>query len=200
MIKGSVMQKTKDRDERALQWIRRCVEQQGRFPSVRQLQQAMGLSSTSQAAALLTRLEQQGHIERDGRYRKLAGAVGSIPVAVLGTIAAGAPLLAAEQIEGYLPVDPALARGRSLFALKVRGESMINAGILPADIVLLEQTATVENGEIAAVLLEEEATLKRVYREKGGIRLQPENDAMEPIFTQDCQILGRLIGLTRSYE
>ncbi len=200
MSRRKANQKIIDRDERALQWIRNAVEQQGRFPTVRVLQQAMGLSSTSQASALLERLEAQGSIERDGRYRRLAGAKGSVPVAVLGTIAAGVPLLAAEQIEGYLPVDPAIARGRSLFALKVRGESMINAGILPADIVLLEQTATVENGEIAAVLLEDEATLKRVYREKGGIRLQPENDAMEPIFTQDCQILGRLIGLTRSYE
>lgn len=200
MSRRKANQKIIDRDERALQWIRNAVEQQGRFPTVRVLQQAMGLSSTSQASALLERLEAQGSIERDGRYRRLAGAKGSVPVAVLGTIAAGVPLLAAEQIEGYLPVDPAIARGRSLFALKVWGESMINAGILPADIVLLEQTATVENGEIAAVLLEDEATLKRVYREKGGIRLQPENDAMEPIFTQDCQILGRLIGLTRSYE
>lgn len=200
MSKRKTNQKIIARDERALQWLRDAVEQQGRFPTVRALQQAMGLSSTSQAAALLERLEAQGTIERDGRYRRLAGVKGSVPVAVLGTIAAGVPLLAAEQIEGYLPVDPAIARGRSLFALKVRGESMINAGILPADIVLLEQTATVENGEIAAVLLEDEATLKRVYREKGGIRLQPENDAMEPIFTQDCQILGRLIGLTRSYE
>ena len=200
MSKRKTNQKIIARDERALQWIRNAVEQQGRFPTVRALQQAMGLSSTSQAAALLERLEAQGSIERDGRYRRLAGAKGSVSVAVLGTIAAGVPLLAAEQIEGYLPVDPAIARGRSLFALKVRGESMINAGILPQDTVLLEQTATVENGEIAAVLLEDEATLKRVYREKGGIRLQPENDAMEPIFTQDCQILGRLIGLTRSYE
>ena len=200
MSKRMTAKKIIARDERALQWLRDAVEQQGRFPTVRALQQAMGLSSTSQAAALLDRLEAQGAIERDGRYRRLAGAKGSVPVAVLGTIAAGVPLLAAEQIEGYLPVDPAIARGRSLFALKVRGESMINAGILPQDTVLLEQTSTVENGEIAAVLLEDEATLKRVYREKGGIRLQPENDTMEPIFTQDCQILGRLIGLTRSYE
>ncbi len=200
MSKRNTTKKIIERDARALQWLRDAVEQQGRFPTVRALQQAMGLSSTSQAAALLDRLEQQGALERDGRYRRLAGAKGSIPVAVLGTIAAGAPLLAAEQIEGYLPVDPAVARGRSLFALKVRGESMINAGILPQDIVLLEQTSVVEDGEIAAVLLEEEATLKRVYREDGRMRLQPENDAMEPIYTQDCQILGRLIGLTRSYE
>lgn len=200
MIKGKMTKKIIDRDAQGLQWIRDAVEQQGRFPTVRELQRAMGLSSTSQAAALLNRLEAQGAIERDGRYRRLAGAKGSVPVAVLGTIAAGVPLLAAEQIEGYLPVDPAIARGRSLFALKVRGESMINAGILPQDTVLLEQTSTVENGEIAAVLLEEEATLKRVYREDGRIRLQPENDGMEPIYTQDCRILGRLIGLVRSYE
>lgn len=200
MMKGHMSKKTIDRDAQALQWIRDAVEQQGRFPTVRALQQALGLSSVSQAAAVLDRLEAQGALERDGRYRRLAGAKGSVPVAVLGTIAAGVPLLAAEQIEGYMPVDPAIARGRSLFALKVRGESMINAGILPQDTVLLEQVSSVEDGEIAAVLLEDEATLKRVYREVGRIRLQPENDAMEPIYTQDCQILGRLIGLVRSYE
>ena len=200
MIKGSLAKKTIDRDAEALAWLQAQAEQQGRFPTVRELQAALGLSSTSIAAAILDRLEAQGAIERNGRYRRLAGAKGSVPVAVLGTIAAGAPLLAAEQIEGYLPIDPAIARGRSLFALKVRGESMINAGILPQDTVLLEQVSTVDDGEIAAVLLEDEATLKRVYREKGGIRLQPENDAMEPIYTQDCRILGKLIGLVRSYE
>lgn len=200
MIKGSIANKTKNRDAEALAWIKEQVEQQGRFPTVRKLQAALGLSSTSLAAAILDRLEAQGAIERDGRYRRLVGTKGSVPVAVLGTIAAGVPLLAAEQIEGYLPVDPALARGRTLFALKVRGESMINAGILPQDTVLLEQVSTVKDGEIAAVLLEDEATLKRVFREDGRIRLQPENDGMEPIYTQDCQILGKLIGLVRSYE
>lgn len=200
MIKGSIANKTKNRDAEALTWIKGQVEQQGRFPTVRELQAALGLSSTSIAAAILDRLEAQGAIQRDGRHRRLAGAKGSVSVAVLGTIAAGVPLLAAEQIEGYLPVDPAVARGRTLFALKVRGESMINAGILPQDTVLLEQVSTVEDGEIAAVLLEDEATLKRVFREDGRIRLQPENDGMEPIYTQDCQILGKLIGLVRSYE
>lgn len=200
MIKGSVSKKITARDQAARQIIKDYAEQTGRFPSVRELAGALGLSSSSMAAAVLARLEEQGFIEREGRHRRLAGQSAFVSVPVLGTIAAGAPLLAQEQIEGYLPIDPALARGRALFGLRVQGESMINAGILPGDTVLLEQTSAVENGTIAAVLLEDSATVKRFYREDGRFRLQPENDEMEPIYTEDCMILGRVIGLVRSYE
>ena len=195
MSKRKTNQKIIDRDERALQWIRNAVEQQGRFPTVRALQQAMGLSSTSQAAALLERLEAQGSIERDG----LAGAKGSVPVAVLGTIAAGVPLLAAEQIEGYLPVDPAIARGRSLFALKVRGESMINAGILDGDIVIVHRTPVADNGDIVVAMIEDEATVKRFYKEDGHFRLQPENDSFEPIIADEVVLLGKVVALYRTF-
>lgn len=200
MIKGSICAKTKERDQRAYQYLREQVEQSGRFPTVRELASALGLSSTSMAAAILARLEDQGLIERQGRRRALAGVGGGVSVPILGTIAAGEPLMAAEQIEGYLQVAPELAKGRALFALKVRGESMIGAGILPGDTVLLEQTATVADGEIAAVWLEDAATVKRVFRTPEGVRLQPENEQMEPIFAPRCDILGRVIGLVRSYE
>ncbi len=200
MIKGSICAKTKERDARAYQYLREQVEQSGRFPTVRELAGALGLSSTSMAAAILARLEAQGLIERQGRRRTLAGVGGGVAVPILGTIAAGEPLMAAEQIEGYLQVSPEMAKGRALFALKVRGESMINAGILPGDTVLLEQTATVADGEIAAVWLEDAATVKRVFRTPDGVRLQPENDEMEPIFAPRCDVLGRVIGLVRSYE
>ncbi len=200
MIKGSVHPKTVARDERAMAYIKDYVAATGRFPTVRELASALHLSSSSLAAAVLDRLEARGFLVREGRHRRLAGIPGGASVPILGTIAAGAPLMAVEHIEGYLPVDPALARGKELFALRVRGESMINAGILPGDTVLLERTPTVEDGQIAAVWLEDAATVKRVYREKGRIRLQPENDEMEPIYTQACEVLGRVIGLVRRYE
>ncbi len=200
MIKGSIHPKTAARDERALEYIKTFVADTGRFPTVRELAAGLRLSSSSMAAAVLNRLEQQGRILREGHHRRLAGPTGGASVPILGTIAAGTPLMAVEQIEGYLPVDPAMARGRELFALKVRGESMVGAGILPGDTVLLERTSTVEDGEIAAVWLEDAATVKRVYREKGRIRLQPENDRMEPIYTRACEVLGKVIGLVRSYE
>lgn len=200
MIKGSILPKTAARDERAMEYIQEFVAESGRFPTVRELAAGLRLSSSSMAASVLNRLEERGLILREGRHRRLAGAFGGASVPILGTIAAGAPLMAVEHIEGYLPVDPALARGKDLFALKVRGESMINAGILPGDTVLLERTSTVDDGQIAAVWLEDAATVKRVYREKGRIRLQPENDEMEPIYTQSCEVLGRVIGLVRRYE
>lgn len=200
MIKGSVSEKIRARDQRALEYIQAQVRQSGRFPTVRELAAALHLSSTSLATACLDRLEREGYIEREGRHRALAGFTPGAVAPILGTIAAGVPLMAVEHIEGYLPVDPALAKGRDLFALRVRGESMIGAGILPGDTLLLEQVSAVRNGEIAAIWLEDAATVKRFYREEGRYRLQPENNEMEPIYTDRCEILGRVIGLVRNYE
>ncbi len=200
MIKGSVSEKVKERDRALYRTIRRRMEREGRFPTVRELMAELGITSSSMIAASLERLEEQGLILREGRRRTLPGQSGSLPVPILGTIAAGEPLMAEEHIEGYLQVRPELAANRTLFALKVRGDSMINAGILDGDTVLLEQTPTVEDGEIAAVWLEDAATVKRFYREKGRIRLQPENDRLQPIYTKDCAVLGKVIGLVRSYE
>ncbi len=200
MIKGSVSKKVTERDRAIYDQIRRTVEQEGRFPTVRELMAALSISSSSMVSAALARLEGQGLILREGRRRVLPGFTGSVSVPILGAIAAGEPLMAEELIEGYLQVRPELARGRSLFALRVRGDSMINAGILENDLVLLEKTETVENGEIAAVWLEDAATVKRVFREAGGIRLQPENDRLRPVYVRECRILGRVIGLVRSYE
>ena len=199
MIRGSISKKVKERDLALYRYICTQVQEEGRFPTVREIKEALGLSSPSMVAASLQRLEEQELILREGRRRSLPGHTGSVPVPVLGTIAAGEPLMAAEHIESYLQVAPELAAGRTLFALKVRGDSMINAGILPGDTVLLAQTATVDDGEIAAVWLED-ATVKRVYREKDRIRLQPENDRLQPIYTKECTILGKVIGLVRSYE
>ncbi len=201
MKKGSISPRTRERDGRLYEWLCRQMEQSDRFPTVRQVMDAMALSSTSQADAALRRLEEAGLLVREGRYRRLAHREQGTAVPILGTIAAGIPLLAEENIEGWIRVDRNLARNRTLFALQVRGESMIDAGILERDILILEQTPTVENGQIAACWIPEEgATVKRFYQEKGGYRLQPENSRMEPIFTRDCRVLGRVVALVRNYE
>ena len=200
MIAGSVSEKVKNRDRRIYEWIAAKVRAEGRFPTVREIMAEMKLSSPSMAQSALNRLEEQGLILREGNHRRLAGFSQGVPVPVLGTIAAGVPLMAEEVIEGYVHIRPELARDKELFALKVRGDSMIRAGILEGDTVVLEKTAAVEDGEIAAVWLEDAATVKRIYREKGGVRLQPENPANEPIFAKDCLILGRVVALVRSYE
>lgn len=200
MLKGSLTEKVKRRDQLLYQVVCRRVETEGRFPTVRELMEEMNIPSSSMVASALNRLEAQGLLLRNGRRRSLPGQGGNLPVPILGTIAAGEPLMATENIEGYLQVRSEFARGRQLFALKVRGDSMINAGILEGDTVILEQTSTVENGTIAAVWLEDAATVKRFYREKDQIRLQPENDRLQPIYTKDCMILGKVIGLVRDYE
>ena len=200
MIRGTVSEKVRQRDLAVYRQICARVQQDGRFPTIRELMADLHISSTSLVGSSLSRLEEQGLLQRNGKYRALCGQSGSMPVPVLGTIAAGEPLMAVEHIETYLNVDPALAAGRELFALRVRGDSMINAGIFENDTVILARTATVENGEIAAVWLEDAATVKRFYREKGHVRLQPENDRLEPIITKDCTVLGKVIGLVRSYE
>ena len=193
-------EKVKERDAAIYRQICRHVQEEGRFPTVRDLMTALHISSPSMVQAALLRLEESGLLLREGRRRSLPGHTGSVPVPVLGTIAAGEPLMAAEHIDGYLQVSPGLAANRQLFALKVRGDSMIGAGIFEGDTVILEQTATVENGQIAAVWLEDAATVKRVFREQNAIRLQPENDRLEPIYAKECTVLGRVIGLVRSYE
>ena len=118
---------------------------------------------------------------------------------VVGLVTAGQPILAVESVEGYVPVS---ARGdaNELFALRVRGESMVNAGILDGDLIIARRCQTARNGEIVVALIDDEATVKRFYREGGGYRLQPENDTMVPIYTDHVLILGRVVGLQRDYE
>ncbi len=179
--------------------IRRSIEK-GIIPSVREICAELDIKSTSSVHRYLTNLEEKGYIERgDGLNRsiRLPGSqVSHIPV--LGVVTAGQPILAVESIEEYIPVR---IRGNSkeLFALRVRGESMIKAGILDGDLIIARQAATAENGEIVVALIDDEATVKRFYKENGGFRLQPENDTMEPIYTDHLVILGRVVGLQREY-
>lgn len=172
-------------------------------PSVREIGAAVGLRSTSSVQASLDALEQAGYISRDPLLKRSIRVNGRddnvTHVPLLGTVTAGAPILAVEQIEGYVPYSGRSAGGKTLFALNVRGESMRDAGILDGDIVIAEQTPSARNGDIVVALLEDEATVKRFYKENGRFRLQPENDAFEPILCDEVIILGKVIGLTRYY-
>lgn len=177
--------------------------QSGIPPSVREIGAAVGLKSTSSVQANLDALEQAGFIERDPmlkrsiRVRGEAENVTSVPL--LGTVTAGVPILAIEQIESYLPYNGHISKDKPLFALRVRGDSMMQAGILSGDIVFVEKTPVAENGEIVVAMIEDEATVKRFYKENGHFRLQPENDAYEPIIVKEVVILGKVVALMRYF-
>ncbi|MCE7979798.1 MAG: repressor LexA [Caldilinea sp. CFX5] len=181
-------------------------QQEGWTPSVREIGEAMGLKSSAAVQKHLDALERQGYIRRSvGKARviqvikPLAKLDEPLLIPIVGEIAAGGPLLAEENIEGYLNAVDAevLAKGGTFFALRVKGESMIDAGILSGDYVIVRQQPLVENGEIAAALLDNEATVKRFYKEKDHVRLQPANAKMAPILVHDVQILGKVVSVIR---
>lgn len=174
----------------------------GRIPSVREICKDVGLKSTSTAHLYLKALEDHGLIERDpglNRCIRIVGETTAKSVPVVGKVAAGNPIVAIEDVECYVTVDKNLSRGKELFALRVRGESMINAGILPDDILIVNRTPVAENGEIVVALVDDSATVKRFYKEDGHFRLQPENDYYEPIIVDDVILLGKVISLIRNY-
>lgn len=189
-------------------YLRSYVDEHGYPPTVREIGQAVGLASPSTVHAHLANLERAGLLKRDPtKPRALELLVrereDERKLPLLGQVAAGAPLLAEENIEEYLAVPEPLSRGGQEFLLRVRGDSMINAGILDGDILVVRRQEAVENGEIAIVLAGEdesagEATAKRFFREHGRIRLQPENDALEPIYADYVQVLGKVTGVFRS--
>ena len=167
-------------------------------PSVREICAATGLRSTSTVHSHLKSLEALGYITRDAGLNRsihIVGASAAKQVPILGKVTAGLPILAVEDIEGYIPYPD--KSGKELFALHVDGLSMINAGILDGDYVIAEKTPVAENGEIVVGMIGDEATVKRFYKENGRYRLQPENESMEPIYVDDCEVLGRVIGLMR---
>ncbi|WP_326974785.1 transcriptional repressor LexA [Caproicibacter sp. BJN0012] len=173
-------------------------------PTVREICRATGLKSTSSVHAHLKSLEEMGLITRDrglNRAIHLAGEQTTVQVPVLGRVAAGNPILAVEEIEGYLPFSPAKRAGdEEYFALNVKGESMKDAGILDGDLVVAVKTQTALDGEIVVALIEDEATVKRLFRERDRVRLQPENSAFEPIYSKNVQILGKVVAVYRFYR
>lgn len=179
--------------------------QNGVPPSVREICSAVGLKSTSSVQANLIALERAGYIERgDPKLKRSIRVLGpeadnTTKVPLVGTVTAGMPILAVEQIEGYISYSGPASKDKPLFALHIRGESMINAGILDGDIVIVEKTPVAENGEIVVALIEDEATVKTFYKENGHFRLQPENDTMDPIIVDEVIILGKVKALTRYF-
>jgi repressor LexA len=200
-----------ERQRQVLQFIKDEIRLKGYPPSVREIGEAIGLSSSSTVHGHMARLEEKGFIRRDptkpraievldepgGRPRKR-----TVSVPMLGRVTAGQPILAVESVEDHFPLPADFVRGdeSDLFFLTVQGESMIEAGILDGDYVLVRKQAMAQNGEIVVALIEDEATVKRFFKEQGHIRLQPENRFMDPIIVPAVQVLGKVIGLIRRME
>lgn len=172
-------------------------------PSVREIGTAVGLRSTSSVQANLDALEEKGYITRDPMLKRSIRIVGQndnvTQVPIVGTVTAGAPILAVESIEGYFPYTGNVSRDKPLFALHVRGESMIEAGILDGDLVIAEKTPYARNGDLVVALVEDEATVKTFYKEDGYYRLQPENSSYMPIIVSEVSILGKVVAVMRYY-
>lgn len=195
------------RQRQILEFIRSEVMKKGYPPSVREVGQAVGLSSSSTVHGHLGKLEEKGYIRRDPTKPRaielLDRANGEYPrkeviqVPIVGKVTAGAPILAVENVDDYFPMPKEFVGDGETFMLKVRGNSMIEAGILNDDYVVVRRQSHAENGDIVVALLEDEATVKRFFREANHIRLQPENPNMQPILVRDVQILGKVIGVFR---
>lgn len=188
--------------QKVFDYISQCA-QESRVPSVREICAATGLKSTSTVHLHLKTLEEKGLIEREkgfNRCIKLSKTEKSSQIPVMGRVTAGMPILAVEDIETYIPVSESLRRGRELFSLHVVGDSMINAGILDGDFVIVHRTPVANNGDVVVALVGDEATVKRFYKEEGHFRLQPENDAYEPIIVDEVMLLGKVIALHREFE
>ena len=171
-------------------------------PTVREICRDLGIKSTSTVHKYINQLVDEGYLEKiNGQNRTLRLPISpSANVPVIGTVTAGLPITAIENIDGYITYTGYRGDPKNLFALHVRGESMINAGILDGDIVIVRRTPVAENGEIVVALVDnEDATVKRFYKENGHFRLQPENDDFEPIITDEVAILGKVIASIREY-
>ncbi len=176
----------------------------GAVPSVREICQAVGLRSTSSVQNNLDALEEKGYIERDPMLKRSIRIVGQAEnvrhVPLLGVVTAGLPILAVENVESYLPFTGGhISSDKDMFALRVRGESMLNAGIFDGDILFVERTPSARNGEIVVALVGDEATVKTFYKENGHFRLQPENDDYEPIIVDEVAILGKVVAMMRYF-
>ncbi len=203
------------RQENILDFINEKIRDEGYPPSVREIAKAVDLSSSATVHSHLKKLEELGYLKRDAsKPRALSvthfGEIDSadtgrsanemVFVPVLGSIAAGTPILAEENIEDYFPLSPDFVRDQNqVFMLNVHGDSMVNAGIFDRDMVIVRKQDTAINGEIIAAMIEDEATVKRFFRDESEIRLMPENDHMEPIVLKDVAILGKVIGIIRKY-
>lgn len=198
--------KITDKQREILEFIKDNILAKGYPPSVREICEAVHLKSTSSVHSHLETLEKNGYIRRDPTKPRTIEILDDefgvqhrdlVSIPIIGNVAAGQPILAEENIEGYYPIPAEFLPNRPTFILHVRGDSMVNAGILDGDQVICAEQNTAENGQIVVALVDDSATIKRFYKENGHIRLQPENDFMDPIIVPDARILGKVIGLLR---
>lgn len=199
------MEMLTERERRVYDYICGVIEKNGYSPSVRDIKSALGIKSTSTVHSYIEKLESKGYITREqGKSRTLRTEnlpkTRTVKIPLLGQVAAGLPILATENFDGYvefsLPTDAAAAE---LFALRVKGQSMIEAGIMDGDVVIVSRTSYVDNGTIAVVLVDDEATVKTFFKEDGHFRLRPENSEMKPIIVKNAAILGKVIASVRYY-
>ncbi len=204
MSQGKISAKQKE----ILEYIKSQILDRGFPPAVRDICEAVHLKSTSSVHSHLETLEKNGYIRRDptkpraieildDTFNLMRREVTNVPI--IGRVAAGEPLLAEQNIENYFPIPMEMLPNTQTFLLKVQGESMVNAGILDGDMILVEERQTASDGEMIVALVEDSATVKTFYKEDGFIRLQPENDFMEPIIVEDAAILGKVIGVFRFF-
>ncbi|MCR5790795.1 MAG: transcriptional repressor LexA [Lachnospiraceae bacterium] len=194
------------KQQEILDYIKEAILSRGYPPAVREICDAVGLKSTSSVHAHLETLEKTGYIRRDpsktraieivdDSFQMVRQEMASIPI--VGTVAAGQPILAEQNISGYFPLPVEMVPNSQTFVLRVKGESMINIGIFDGDQIFVECTNSAKNGDVVVALLEDSATVKTFYAENGHIRLQPENDAMDPIIVNEVTILGKVFGVFR---
>ena len=205
MANGKISKKQSE----ILEYIKGQILEKGYPPAVREICEAVHLKSTSSVHAHLETLEKNGYIRRDptkpraieicdDSFQLVRNEMTSIPI--IGTVAAGQPILATENIKGYFPVPVDMVPNAETFILKVKGDSMINAGIFSGDQIFVERTNVARNGDMVVALVDDSATVKTFYKEQGHVRLQPENDTMDPIIVDDCDILGKVFGVFRLYR
>ncbi|MBE7034935.1 MAG: transcriptional repressor LexA [Ruminococcaceae bacterium] len=205
------MAKRINRENEILEFINEQVRDKGYPPSIREICSAIGLKSPSTVHNYLKNLESKGLLVKDGSKNRSIRLTGTetermaepiaeyLSVPVIGSVAAGAPILAEENVTDTFPLPMVFAHNKNVFMLKVKGDSMINAGILHGDYVIVTQQNTARDGDIVVALLDDSATVKTFYKEKDHIRLQPENDALSPILVRDVKILGVVSGVFRVY-
>ncbi len=205
MAQGKISKK----QEEILEYIKSQILERGFPPAVREICEAVNLKSTSSVHSHLETLEKNGYIHRDPTKPRAIEILDDtfnltrremVNVPIIGRVAAGEPLLAQQNIENYFPIPAEMMPNKQTFLLQVQGESMINAGILNGDYILVQQQQTADNGDKVVALIDDSATVKTFYREEGIIRLQPENDFMDPIIVKDCTILGKVIGVFRFFK
>lgn len=202
---GKITQKQQE----ILDFIKAEILKKGYPPAVRDICEAVHLKSTSSVHSHLETLERNGYIRRDPTKPRAIEIMDEdfymlrhemVNVPLVGTVAAGQPILAAENIESYFPIPSEYVPNADTFMLRVKGESMVNAGIFDGDQIMVQQQTTADNGDIVVALIDEEATVKTFYRENGHYRLQPENDTMKPIIVDEVTILGKVFGVFRLFS